>query len=85
VAAPRGFGADLAAGASWPAARRELRAIDAPVAVIAGSRSAPARRDAARALADLLPNGELVEVEAGLLVHVEEPAAVAAAISKFGA
>jgi pimeloyl-ACP methyl ester carboxylesterase len=78
---PRAFAADLAAAASWPAGRRELARIDAPVTVVSGSASSPVRRDAAAALVRLLPNARLVEVAAGHLAHVEAPAEVAAAIS----
>jgi pimeloyl-ACP methyl ester carboxylesterase len=80
-ATPRAFAADIGAAAGWPTGRRELRAIDTPVVVIAGTRSAPFRRRAAAALAELLPRAKLVEVEAGHLAHVEAPADVARAIS----
>lgn len=79
---PRAFAADLAAAASWPAGRRELARIDLPVTVLSGSSSSPVRREAAAALARLLPDAELVEVGAGHLAHVEAPAEVAAAIER---
>ena len=75
---PRAFAADLAAAASWSAGRRELRAIDAPVTLVTGARSAPVRRDATRALAELLPNARLVELDSGHFAHVEQPREVAA-------
>jgi pimeloyl-ACP methyl ester carboxylesterase len=78
---PRAFAADLAGAASWPAGRRDLARIEAPVTVITGSSSSPVRRDTAQALVRLLPNAQLVEVPAGHLAHVEAPAEVAAAIS----
>jgi pimeloyl-ACP methyl ester carboxylesterase len=78
---PRAFAADLGAPATWPAGRRDLRRIDSPVTVIAGERSAPVRRDAARVLAGLLPNAELRELRAGHLAHVEAPSEVAAAVA----
>jgi pimeloyl-ACP methyl ester carboxylesterase len=81
-APPRAFAADLAAAASWPAGRRELVRIEAPVTVISGTSSSPVRREAAAALARLLPHAELVEVAAGHLAHVEAPAEVAAAIAR---
>ncbi|MEA2427223.1 MAG: hypothetical protein QOF37_851, partial [Thermoleophilaceae bacterium] len=80
-AAPRAFAADMAAAATWPATRRELRQIDAPVTIVTGERSAPVRREAASALADLLPNAELVSVAAGHLAHVEAAAEVAGQIA----
>jgi pimeloyl-ACP methyl ester carboxylesterase len=79
---PRAFAADMAAAASWPAGRRELRQIEAPVTVVSGSASAPVRRESAAALVRLLPNATLVEVGAGHLAHVEAPGEVAAAISR---
>jgi pimeloyl-ACP methyl ester carboxylesterase len=78
---PRAFAADLGAPASFPAGRRELAAIHAPVTVICGERSAPVRRDAARELARLLARAELLELPAGHLAHVEAPSDVAAAIA----
>lgn len=79
-AAPRAFAADLAAAASWPASRRELRTLQVPVTVIGGERSAPVRREATSELVALLPDAELLEVPAGHLAHVEAPEAVAAAV-----
>ncbi len=79
---PRAFAADLAASASWPAGRRELARIELPVTVVSGTSSSPVRREAAAALARLLPNAELVEVGAGHLAHVEAPGEVAAAIAR---
>nr|MBA3422361.1 hypothetical protein [Thermoleophilaceae bacterium] len=60
-------------------------AIDAPVAVIAGSRSAPIRREVARALAGLLGSATLNELDAGHLVPVEAPEAVASAVAEVAA
>lgn len=76
---PRAFAADVAAAASWPAGRRELRAIAAPVKIVSGERSTPARRQAAEALVRLLPNAELVTAAAGHMVPVEAPDAVSGA------
>jgi pimeloyl-ACP methyl ester carboxylesterase len=80
-AAPRAFAADLAAAATWPAGRRELREVATPVTIVSGRGSAPVRRDAAEALAALLPSAELVHVPGGHLAQIEAPADVAAAIS----
>ena len=80
LASPRAFAADLAAAASWTGGRRELAAIATPVAVISGSRSAPERQEAARALASMIPGARLEALEAGHFVHLERPAEVAAAI-----
>ena len=79
--APRAFAADLAAAASWPAGRRELARITAPVTVLSGERSAPVRREAAESLVRLLPQAELVHVAGGHLLPVEAPSEVAAAIA----
>ncbi len=78
---PRAFAADLAAAASWPAGRRELARIDAPVTVVSGTSTSPVRRDAAATLVRLLPDARHVDVAAGHLAHVEDPAGVAAAIA----
>jgi pimeloyl-ACP methyl ester carboxylesterase len=75
--ATRAFAADLSAGPSWSATRRELRGLDAPIALVSGARSSPVDREAAAALADLLPAARLVEVDAGHLAHLEAPEAIA--------
>jgi 3-oxoadipate enol-lactonase len=54
-AAHRGFFADYAGLASWPASRRELRALDVPSVVVTGPWSPPHVAAAADALAELLP------------------------------
>jgi pimeloyl-ACP methyl ester carboxylesterase len=79
----RGFAADLGAVASWAAGRRELRGIEQPAILIAGTRSPPVIRDVARAIADLLPRSELVELDAGHFAQLEQPAAVAEAIRRI--
>jgi pimeloyl-ACP methyl ester carboxylesterase len=84
LANPRAFAADLAAASSWAAGRKELRDIAAPTAIVTGTRSAEARRQAARALDDLLPASRLKEVDAGHFVHLERPDTVAAAITGRG-
>jgi pimeloyl-ACP methyl ester carboxylesterase len=80
-AAPRAFAADLAAAASWSAGRRELRQVSRPVTIVSGERSSPVRREAAEALARMVPGAELVRVSAGHLAQIEDPAGVAAAIA----
>jgi pimeloyl-ACP methyl ester carboxylesterase len=84
MANPRAFAADLAAAASWAAGRKELRAIESPTTLVSGTRSAPVRQDAARALDELLPASTLIPVESGHFVHLEQPGAVAAAIGDRG-
>ena len=83
--AGRAFAVDLGAPPTFAFGRRELRAIDAPVVVIAGSRSAPIRREVARALADLLGSATLHEPDAGHLVPLEAPEAVASAVAEVAA
>jgi pimeloyl-ACP methyl ester carboxylesterase len=73
----RAFAADLAAGPSWSATRRELRAVAAPVRVVTGWRSPAVWREVSAALADLLPAAKLVELEAGHFAMLDQPAAVA--------
>jgi pimeloyl-ACP methyl ester carboxylesterase len=70
----------LAAAASWTGGRRELRAAERSVTVINGLRSAAVRQEATRALAALLPNARLVDLDSGHFAHLERPADVAAAI-----
>jgi pimeloyl-ACP methyl ester carboxylesterase len=55
-AAHRAFFADYAGLASWPASRRELRALDVPAVVLTGPWSPPHIVAAAEALAGLLPD-----------------------------
>jgi pimeloyl-ACP methyl ester carboxylesterase len=80
LADPRAFAADLAAAASWPASRREMRALDVPLTLITGARSQPVRQEATRALAELLPAALTIESDSGHFAHVERPDEVAEAI-----
>jgi pimeloyl-ACP methyl ester carboxylesterase len=72
-AAHRAFFADYAGLASWPATRRELRALDLPAVVLTGPWSPPHIVAAADALAELLPaarradDGDLVAATRALL------------------
>lgn len=61
-AAHGAFFADYGGLASWPVTRRELRAISAPVAVLAGEAPAPHVGATAVALAGLLPGALAPEV-----------------------
>ena len=70
-AAHEAFFADFAGLPSWPATRRELRAMDAPVTVVTGVKSAPHLREAAAALVGLLPNAS-VDPSGDLLAAVAE-------------
>lgn len=80
AASPRAFAADLAAAASWSAGRRELRAVERPVTLVSGTRSAAVRQEATRALAALLPDATVLDLDCGHFAHVERPGDVAAAI-----
>jgi pimeloyl-ACP methyl ester carboxylesterase len=73
----RAFAADLVAGPSWTAARREFRAISAPIRVVSGWRSPAVYREVSAALVELLPSARLVELEAGHFAMLEQPEAVA--------
>jgi pimeloyl-ACP methyl ester carboxylesterase len=75
------FAADLAAGPSWSASRRELRAVRAPVSLVTGRRSPPVWQEATRALADLMPTAKLIELDTGHLAMLEQPRAIADAVS----
>jgi pimeloyl-ACP methyl ester carboxylesterase len=80
LANPRAFAADMAAAASWPAGRRDLRQLALPCTIVTGTRSARVRREAARALDELLPESRLLEADSGHFVHLERPDVVAAAV-----
>jgi pimeloyl-ACP methyl ester carboxylesterase len=84
LANPRAFAADLAAAASWAAGRKELRRLALPCTIVTGTRSARVRREAARALDELLPESLLVEPDSGHFVHLERPDVVAAAVAGGG-
>jgi pimeloyl-ACP methyl ester carboxylesterase len=72
-AAHRAFFADYAGLATWPASRREIRALEVPTVVVTGASSAPHVVAAADALAGLLPaarrvgDGDLVGAVRSLL------------------
>jgi pimeloyl-ACP methyl ester carboxylesterase len=83
-ASPRAFAADLAAAASWTGGRKELRALEAPITLVSGSRSSRVRREAAEALAAMVPGSALETVESGHFAHLEQPAEIAAAIRGGG-
>lgn len=76
----RAFAADLVAGPSWSATRRQLRAVTAPVSVVTGSRSSPVWHEVSVTLAGLLPTAKLIELDTGHLAMLEQPAAVADAV-----
>ena len=84
LANPRAFAADLAAAASWAAGRKELRQLRTPCTIVTGTRSSHVRREAARALDELLPESRLVDAESGHFVHLERPDVVAAAVAGGG-
>jgi pimeloyl-ACP methyl ester carboxylesterase len=83
-AAPRAFAADLAAAASWSGGRKALRALDTPIVVVSGARSSPVRREAAEALAAMIPGAVLETLDSGHFAHLEQPADIAAAIRGGG-
>jgi pimeloyl-ACP methyl ester carboxylesterase len=78
--AARAFAADLAAAPRWSFARRELRAIEAPVVVVAGLHGGP-WREPAEELSALLANARLVEVPGSHFVQLEQPEALAEAVA----
>jgi pimeloyl-ACP methyl ester carboxylesterase len=83
-ASPRAFAADLAAAASWAGGRKELGALETPVTLVTGTRSAPVRREATEALAAMIPGARVEVVDSGHFAHLERPAEVAAAIRGGG-
>ena len=76
----RAFAADLAAGPSWSATRRELRSITTPLSLVLGWNSTPVSQEVTRALAELLPSSKVIELEAGHLAMLEQPEAIADAV-----
>jgi pimeloyl-ACP methyl ester carboxylesterase len=79
----RGFAADFGAVASWSAGRRELRAIEQPVLVLTGTRSPTIAGEVACAVTGLLPDAELLQLDAGHFAQIEAAADVAAAIRRI--
>jgi pimeloyl-ACP methyl ester carboxylesterase len=79
--AARAFAADLAAAASWPGGRRELRAVRTPVTLVSGARSAPILIEVASAVAALVPGASHETFECGHFVPLEAPRELAAAIA----
>lgn len=79
-ASTQAFAADLVAGPTWGATRRELRALDLPVVIVAGTRTSGVSREVAADLDRLLPQSRLVELDAGHLVPFEAPDALVEAI-----
>ncbi|MFL5886047.1 MAG: alpha/beta fold hydrolase [Thermoleophilaceae bacterium] len=77
----RGFAADLGAIASLSVGRRELRAVEQRAIVIAGAD--PLYGEVASKLAGLLPRGELLRLDTGHFPQIEQPDAVAAAITRI--
>jgi 2-(acetamidomethylene)succinate hydrolase len=82
---PRAFASDLNVVASWDVALRDLRAIDTPVTMVAGTRTPRAYREPAVALAGIIPGAELREADTGHLVQNEAPAVVADALRALAA
>ena len=70
------FFADFGGLATWPVGRRELRALDVPLAVLLADRAPRHVREAAEALADLVPGAELGP-EADLVPAIRRLAGVA--------
>jgi pimeloyl-ACP methyl ester carboxylesterase len=79
--APRAFAADLAASASWPGGRRELRRVGVPVAVVSGARSTPIYREVADKLVRLIPGASAATLDSGHFGPIERPDALAAIVS----
>ncbi len=66
-----------------PALERHVGEVTVPVIVVAGTRDPYVPLASAAALARTLPNGRLVEVDAGHLMTVEAPAVVADAVRQL--
>lgn len=79
------FAADLVAAPSWQFGRRDLRELGAPVALLAGSRSAAIWGEIAKELGSLLGAAQPRWLDAGHLIPVEAPADVARAVREMQA
>lgn len=66
-----------------PALERRVGEVTVPVIVVAGTRDPYVPLASAAALARTLPNGRLVEVDAGHLMTVEAPAVIADAVRQL--
>ncbi|MEA2478670.1 MAG: hypothetical protein QOJ07_592, partial [Thermoleophilaceae bacterium] len=76
-ASTRAFAADLSAGPSWGATRRELRSLARPVTIVTSRGGGAIWHEVAVQLGELLPHGRLVELEAGHLAPIEASGALA--------
>lgn len=83
LAHPRGFGADMGAVGDWSVPPREIRAIETPVVMVAGTRTPQAYREPATVLARMIPGAELREADSGHLVPNEAPGVVAQAVRQL--
>lgn len=83
--APRVVFAELRAIHAWDYTRAALRAIDVPVAIVRGARSHPVWREAAAALAELVPGARSVELDGGHALALERPEEVAACVRELAA
>jgi pimeloyl-ACP methyl ester carboxylesterase len=54
------------------------------VTIVSGAHSSPVRREAADALAAMIPGAELRTLDSGHFAHLEQPSEVAAAIRGGG-
>ena len=79
------FAADLVAGPTWGATRRQLRSLALPVTIVAGQRTGIVTREVAAELDRLLPQSRLIEPDTGHLVQLEAADELAAAISALAA
>jgi pimeloyl-ACP methyl ester carboxylesterase len=75
--ATRGFAADLPAATGWQFGRRDLRAIEAPIAVLCGARRPRVWREVCYELARALGKARVLEADAGHFVQLEAPQVVA--------
>jgi 3-oxoadipate enol-lactonase len=83
-AAGRALAADLVAAPTYGFGLRDLRALDVPATIVAGKRSATVRREVARRVAELLPDAELRDADAGHLVPIEDAGALVEALGDVG-
>jgi pimeloyl-ACP methyl ester carboxylesterase len=80
---PRGFATDIGAVGDWSVSGSDLRGIDTPVILVAGTRTPPPWREPTEVLARTIPGAELREADSGHLLPNEAPGVVVEAIREL--
>ncbi|MEU9859811.1 alpha/beta fold hydrolase [Streptomyces sp. NPDC047971] len=75
---------DAQLNAPDPAWREGLTALTSPTLILAGGEGSPLARERLSSMADRIPDGRLVTIDAGHEIHAARPAEFLAAIREFG-